>query len=202
MYEYIEGRLAELTPVHAVVDPGGIGYLLRISMHTYEQLQGKERVRLYTELIVREDGFFLFGFADKEERELFRLLISVSGVGSASAMLILSAMDPARVREAIIGEDVQLLKSVKGIGPKTAKRLIVELKDKLLKAGPAETVTPVSGASPASGDAIAALEALGYPPKTAVPLVRKIIAENPDLTVEQIIKQALNRLIKDKCKTC
>jgi len=194
MYDYIQGTVTELSPAYAVLDNAGIGYFIRISMFTFEKLQNQNRAKLYVELVIREDGHFLFGFYDKTERELFRLLTSVSGIGSSSAMLLLSAFDSNRLRDAIINEDVAQLKSVKGIGPKTAKRLIVELKDKLLKdyGEMPGTVRPVS--SPAYDEALVALEVLGYPRKTTAKIVRKILEENPSAPTEQIIKTALKRL--------
>ena len=194
MYDYIQGTVTELSPAYAVLDNAGIGYFIRISMFTFEKLQNQNRAKLYVELVIREDGHFLFGFYDKTERELFRLLTSVSGIGSSSAMLLLSAFDSNRLRDAIINEDVAQLKSVKGIGPKTAKRLIVELKDKLLKdyGEMPGTVRPVS--SPVYDEALVALEVLGYPRKTTAKIVRKILEENPSAPTEQIIKTALKRL--------
>ncbi len=193
MFEYLNGKIVELMPAYAVLDVNGIGYFVRISMFTYEKIQGSNEAKLHVEFIVREDGHYLYGFYDKEERELFRHLISVSGIGSGSAMMLLSALNPAQLTEAIVHEDVGILKSVKGIGPKTAKRLIVELKDKIMKHYQlAETEAPAGGRI--ADEAATALEVLGYPRKITVKVIRQILKENPAMNVEQIIKTALKRL--------
>ncbi len=195
MYDYLRGKIAEITPAYVVIDINGIGYFVRVSMHTYEKIQSLEDTLLYVEFIVREDGHFLYGFSDKEERELFRQLISVSGIGSSSAMLVLSAMSPSQFAEAIVNEDVAMLKSIKGIGPKTAKRMIVELKDKILKNYQTESVSGISGReNQIFNEASVALEVLGYPRKMTSKVIRQLIKENPSINVEQIIKFALKRL--------
>jgi Holliday junction DNA helicase RuvA len=194
MFEYLKGKAVEITPAYAVIDINGVGYFVRISMVTYEKIQSAAEVLLYIEFIVREDGHYLYGFYDKNERELFRQLISVSGIGSSSAMLVLSALSPSQLAEAIVNEDVATLKSIKGIGPKTAKRLIVELKDKMLKNYQGDEVLHVPGGSHHANEAITALEVLGYPRKVTAKLIRQILKENPSLETEQIIKTALKRL--------
>ena len=195
MYDYISGKPAEVSPAYAVVDAGGIGYFIRISTHTYEKIRHLSDIKLFVELVIREDGRFLFGFFDKEERELFRLLTSVSGIGSNSALVLLSAFNPERLREAVLNEDVALLKSVKGIGPKTAKRLIVELKDKIAKTAGAMAGTGVpAGSGPVFDEASVALEVLGYPRKVTGGIIRQLLRENPDWNTEQIIKAVLKRL--------
>jgi len=194
MYDYISGNLAELSPAYAVVDVQGVGYFIRISTYTYDKIARLERVKLYVELVVREDGHFLFGFFDKEERELFRMLVSVSGIGSNSALVLLSAFDPQKLREAIIGENVAMLKSVKGIGPKTAKRLIVELKDKMAKDWDISAVPPAATDNRSYEEAMIALEVLGYPRKVTGKIIGSVLKEQPGLTTEQIIKAVLKRL--------
>ncbi len=194
MFEYIEGKKTELTPAYAVIDVNGIGYFLRISVFTYEKIENLNQIKLYTEFVVREDGHFLFGFHSKEERELFRQLVSVSGIGSNTAVLILSAMNPEQLREAIVEENVNLLKSIKGIGPKTAKRLIVELKDKMLKDFTGEIPETPATSATTFEEAAMALEVLGYPRKITHRVLTQIIKENPSWSVEKIIKSALKRL--------
>jgi len=195
MYEYIKGTATEINPAYAVVETGGIGYYIRISLHTYEKINQGGQVLLYVEYVVREDGHFLYGFATKDEREFFRSLTSISGIGASSAMSILSAFPPGELAQIIIDENVGLLKSVKGIGPKTAKRIIVELKDKLVKAPIGETIP--SGSTPTgrhATEAVAALEVLGYPRRLTERVVAQIVAEKPSAKVEEIIKDALKRL--------
>ncbi len=195
MYEFIRGTVDEITPVYAVLETGGIGYFIRISLHTYEQIQGTNPVRLFVEYIVREDGHFLYGFATKQEREFFRHLTSISGIGAASALSILSAFPPEELARLIVDENVGMLKTVKGIGPKTAKRIIVELKDKLLK-DPAvwEGTAPSVAGHQQAAEAVAALEVLGYPRRLTEKIVAALVKEFPDEDVEQIIKLALKRL--------
>jgi Holliday junction DNA helicase RuvA len=195
MYEYLKGKLVEAAPAYAVADVNGIGYFIRISLFTYEKIAGAKEVMLYTEFIVREDGHFLFGFIDRGEREIFRQLIGISGIGSNTAMLMLSALPPETLKEAIVNEDVAALKAIKGVGPKTAKRIIVELKDKILK-----DFTPFSGENvssvrtPVFDEAVKALEVLGYPRRVTEKTIRTLLQENPALTTEQIIKAVLKRL--------
>ncbi len=194
MYDYISGKLVEVNPAEAVIDVGGVGYYIRIPVTTFEKIQNDESVKLYTEFIVREDGHFLFGFYNKEQREIFRLLISVSGIGSSSALLILSSLSVEQVKEAIASEDVATLKSIKGIGPKTAKRLIVELKDKILKTHTPQGGVVAQGSGQKFNEAATALEILGYPKRTTEKILMQIAKEQPEMSVEQIIKTALKRL--------
>ena len=194
MFEYISGKPVELSPAHAVVDVNGIGYFVRITVHTYEKIAGEDTIKLYTEFIIRDDGQYLYGFADKAERQFFRRLIAISGVGTASALSILSAVPPDELAQAIIDENIAVLKAIKGIGPKTAKRIVVELKDKLLKEGFPGQASQTAAAGPKAEEAIAALEVLGYPRRVTQKPVQQILREHPGLSTEQIIKLALKRL--------
>ncbi len=194
MFEYLSGKPAELSPAHAVVDVQGIGYYVRITVNTYEKLAGQDPVKLYTEFIIRDDGQYLYGFADQGERRFFRELIAISGVGATSALSILSAVPPDELGQAIIDENIAVLKAVKGIGPKTAKRIIVELKDKLLKEGIPGQTAQTTAAGPKAEEAIAALEVLGYPRRVTQKPVQQILREHADWSSEQIIKAALKRL--------
>jgi len=193
MYEYLSGKLAELNPSFAVVDIGGIGYHLEISLTTYSQLQGKENCLLFVHFIVREDAQILFGFTHKTERELFRLLISVSGIGPNTARIMLSSLSPEELVNAIRTENVNLIKSVKGIGEKTAQRVIIELKDKTDKLGTIHESTPIIQNS-SGQEALSALVMLGFPKKNAEKAVDAVFKEKPSATVEQIVKEALKRL--------
>ncbi len=193
MYDYFSGKAVELSPTHVVVDVNGIGFFIRIPLTTFEYLQGKNPIKIYTEFIVREDGHFLYGFHTRDQREIFRMLISVSGIGSSSALLILSSLTVDQIKDAIASEDIATLKSIKGIGPKTAKRLVVELKDKILKS---HTPAPQNaGLSTQKFDeAASALEVLGYPRRTTEKLLLSLLREQPEMNVEEIIKTALKRL--------
>ena len=198
MIEYVRGELAELTPALAVIDCNGVGYAANISLNTYAAIQGKKACKLYIHEAIREDAHVLFGFADKQERELFLLLISVSGIGGNTARMILSALSPSELVNVISNENANLLKSVKGIGLKTAQRIIVDLKDKL-KTG---TVAASAGisllSSPANAqiqdEAVSALTMLGFPQAASQKVVLAILKEEPDAQVEAVIKLALKRL--------
>ncbi len=192
MFEYIKGKVANLSPTAAIVEAGQVGFCVNISLNTYSAIEGKEDVLLYIYEAVREDAFTLYGFATREERDLFLLLISVSGVGATSARMILSAYSPNELCGIISTENAKTLKGVKGIGAKTAERIIVDLKDKVNKVDEVDVAGNQSNAN--KEEAIAALVVLGY----AAPLARKaadaIVKENPTATIEKIIKEALNRL--------
>ena len=201
MIEYIKGTIDELTPTYAVVEAAGVGYQLFISLNTYSAIQGKTDTKLYAYEAIREDAHLLYGFANKTERELFLLLISVSGVGGQTARMILSAFTPAELSNVIRNEDVKMLKSVKGIGPKAAQRIIVDLKDKItLAMGDAAdgAGAPSNAVAPASREvveeAVAALTMLGFPPAPTQKTVLHLVKEDPGLAVEQIIKLALKML--------
>ncbi|MBQ8226821.1 MAG: Holliday junction branch migration protein RuvA [Bacteroidaceae bacterium] len=199
MIEYIRGNIDELTPTEAVIEAHGVGYLLNISLNTYSALQGKSEGKLYVYESIREDAYQLFGFFNKAERMLFIQLVSVSGVGGQTARMILSAFTPAELANIIRTENAGMLKSVKGIGPKAAQRIIVELKDKISLEY--EVGTDRSNASAEIGapreiveEAVAALTMLGFPPAPTQKTVLHIVKENPSLSVEQIIKAALKML--------
>lgn len=199
MIEYIRGTIAELTPTQAVIDCGGVGYGLSISLNTYSAIQGQREARLYVYESIREDAYQLFGFASRQERELFLLLISVASIGGQTARTVLSAFTPAELAAAIRSENERMLRSVKGIGPKAAQRIIVELKDKIpLALGEGTDAAPASTAAVANKEiveeAVAALTMLGFPPAPSQKTVLAIVKDSPTLAVEQIIKQALKML--------
>lgn len=200
MIEYIRGQLAELQPAMAVIDCGGVGYGVSISLETFSAIEGKKEVKLYISESIREDAYQLFGFATRAERELFLQLTSVSGVGAGTARMILSALSPAELCDVIGGSNVKMLKAVKGIGSKTAERIIVDLKDKILsvqgslptRAGSGDGAAVAS--SPVAQEAEAALTMLGFSPAPSHKVVVEILQEQPALPVEQVIKIALKRL--------
>lgn len=198
MIEYVRGELAELTPALAVIDCNGVGYAANISLNTYAAIQGKKACKLYIHEAIREDAHVLFGFADKQERELFLLLISVSGIGGNTARMILSALSPSELVNVISNENANLLKSVKGIGLKTAQRIIVELKDKLKTGTVAASAGMSSLTSPTNAqiqdEAVSALTMLGFPQAASQKVVLAILKEEPDAQVEKVIKLALKRL--------
>ena len=198
MIEYVRGELAELTPALAVIDCNGVGYAANISLNTYAAIQGKKACKLYIHEAIREDAHVLFGFADKQERELFLLLISVSGIGGNTARMILSALSPSELVNVISNENANLLKSVKGIGLKTAQRIIVELKDKLKTGTVAASACISSLSSPTNAqiqeEAVSALTMLGFPQAASQKVVLAILKEEPDAQVEAVIKLALKRL--------
>ncbi len=203
MIEYIRGELAELTPTQAVVEAAGVGYALGISLNTYTAIQGKKDVKLYVhESLVtggRDDSYTLYGFAGKQERELYRLLITVSGVGGNTARMILSSMSPKELCTVISSGNEKMLKGVKGIGLKTAQRIIVDLKDKIISLGIADEL-PAGGATVAvdnavRDEAVSALAMLGFSPAPSAKVVAELLKAQPDLKVEEVIKLAL-KLIK------
>lgn len=193
MITHIQGKLTEKNPTHVVIDCNGIGYMLNISLHTYSQIPDGEFLKLYTHLQVKEDSHTLYGFSSLAEREIFRLLISVSGIGASIARTMLSSLTPKQVREGIAGGDVPLIQSVKGIGAKTAQRVILDLKDKVLKIYDIDEVS-VSKGNTNKEEALSALEVLGFAKKQAERVVDKIMVTQSDADVETIIKQALKNL--------
>lgn len=209
MIEYIKGELTELNPAMAVVEAGGVGYALGITLNTYTSLQkaglGHEaKVYVHEQLLTggRDDSFTLFGFSTKQERELYRLLITVNGVGGNTARMILSATTPGDLCNVIASGNEKMLKTVKGIGPKAAQRIILELRDKIVSLGIAQELHSTAGSSAASNvngavrdEAVAALTALGFSPAPSAKVVTEILAKDPDTPVTQVIKMAL-KLIK------
>lgn len=195
MYEYIKGLVVELTPAYAVVEAGGIGYFVNISMNSYSALRQGENGQLFLHQVVREDANLLFGFATKSERELFRLLISVNGVGPNTARLILSSLTAKELTKAILGENLAVLKGVKGIGAKTAQRIIIDLKDKINVAGD-DTVSEIFSAADNTikKDALLTLTTLGFAKPAVEKVLDKVLKEKPDASLELIIKLSLNYL--------
>lgn len=193
MIDYIKGNITQITPTFLTIETGGIGYFINISLTTFTRLEGKNDYKILVQEIIREDSHQLFGFADKEERDIFRLLISVTGVGAATARMMLSSLNPAEIEKAIIGSDVSLLKSVKGIGLKTAQRIIVDLKDKLGKqTGTGEIFAFTDNTR--REEALSALVMLGFAKSAVVKVLDKIVREEKNLTVEDLIKRALKNL--------
>lgn len=193
MIEYIRGEVTELTPASATIETTGIGYFINISLNTYASLSGQKEAKLFIYEAIREDAYQLFGFFDKQERELFILLISVSGIGASTARMMLSSMTVQELTNVIASGNSDILKTVKGIGLKTAQRVIVDLKDKIKISG-IEMVETVTATNQAGEEAIAALVMLGFPQQASQKVVTKIVKEKPDNTVEQIIKTALKML--------
>ncbi len=193
MITHIKGKLIEKTPTYVVVETAGLGYLLHISLNTYSKISDDELVFLYTHLSVKEDSHTLFGFVDKIEREIFRLLISVSGVGPSIARTMLSSMTTDEIQQAIASENVGVIKSVKGIGVKTAQRVLIDLKDKILKTYSIDEVS-ASVNNTNKNEALSALEVLGFVKKQAEKVIDKILLEDNTLSVEALIKKALKNL--------
>ncbi|MBT8296567.1 MAG: Holliday junction branch migration protein RuvA [Gramella sp.] len=193
MIHHLKGQLIEKNPTYIVIDCNGIGYTVHISLHTFSLIPESEAVSLYTYLQVKEDSHTLYGFMEKSEREIFKLLISVSGVGTSTARMMLSSLQPREVTEAIAKGDVPTIQSVKGIGAKTAQRVILDLKDKVLKVlGDDEVFASPSNTN--KEEALSALEILGYNRRQAGKVVEKILKDDPEATVESIIKLALKKL--------
>lgn len=193
MIAQIKGRLVEKTPTYVVVDCGGVGYEINISLNTFSALDNDELCFLYTHFIVREDAQLLYGFKEKSERELFRLLISVSGVGASTAMMILSSLSPKETKQAILAGDVNTLKSVKGIGAKSAERIIIDLRDKIGKVESGDSIS-LSQNNTIKDEALSALVMLGFAKNPAEKALTKIMASEDNLSVEQLIKQTLKNL--------
>ncbi|MGY0393506.1 Holliday junction branch migration protein RuvA [Bizionia sp. KMM 8389] len=193
MITHIQGKLVEKKPTGVVIDCNGVGYHLNISLHTFSQIPDNENLKLYTHLQVKEDSHTLFGFSSLAEREIFRMLLSVSGIGASTARTMLSSLTPVQVREGIAVGDVALIQSIKGIGAKTAQRVILDLKDKVLKVYDIdENSTAQSNTN--KDEALSALEVLGYTKKQAERVVDKFLKQEPQADVETIIKQALKNL--------
>ena len=193
MITQIKGKLIEKNPTQVVVDCNGIGYEINISLHTFSSISADENIQLYTHLQVREDAHILYGFFTVQERAVFRLLISVSGIGTSTARTMLSSLSPAQIQLAIGSEDVPTIQGVKGIGLKTAQRVIIELKDKIRSIQGSEEI-PVHKSNTIKEETLSALEVLGYSRKTSEKVVDKLIQSNPEINVEDSIKGALNKL--------
>ena len=195
MIDYIKGKIIELTPTYTVVECCGIGYMIQISLQTFSAMENKSDITIYIHHYLREDDEQFYGFASKDERELFRLLIGVSGIGVATAQMMLSPMSSDEIRNAIISEDINRIKSIKGIGLKTAQRLILELKDKIVKGGGADSPVIFQSANSAIvEEATTALVLLGFTKANVNKAVSAVLKETPDATIEQIIKLALKKL--------
>ncbi len=198
MIEYIKGELTDITPTTAVIEANGVGYMLNISLNTYSAIQGKKEVKLYVHEVLMTGGRALYGFANKQERELYRMLITVSGVGSNTARMILSAMSPTELINVISSGNDKALKGVKGIGLKTAQRIIVDLKDKTPETGISSQFTVNSSQSTENSavrsEAFGALTMLGFAPAPTSKVVNEILQGNPDMSVEQVVKLALKMI--------
>ena len=193
MIHHLRGKLVEKNPTNLVVEAAGVGYFVNISLHTFDQIKDKEEIFIYTHFIVREDGHFLFGFFEKEERNLFRQLILVSGVGASTAQVILSSLKPNEIRKAIIESNVNALKAIKGIGLKTAQRIIIDLKDKL---GKEEFIFDNFGVlgNNIRGEALTALTSLGFDKLKVEKAIEAMMKQNENISLEQLIKITLKNL--------
>lgn len=195
MYEYVKGLVVELNPAYAVVEVGGIGYFVNISLTSYSSMVQGEQAQLYLHQVVREDALLLFGFVTKVERELFRQLITVNGVGPNTARLILSSLTPQELTNAILSENLVKLKSVKGIGAKTAQRIIIDLKDKINLSGEYDTAEIFAASdNTIKKDALLTLNTLGFAKAAVEKVLDKVLKEKPDASLETVIKLALNYL--------
>ncbi len=193
MIAHIHGKIVEKTPTEVVIDCGGVGYHINISLHTYSLLPASENIKLYTYLQIKEDAHMLFGFVEKSEREIFKMLLSVSGIGAGIARTMLSSMEPKQIIQAIAVGNVAAVQSIKGIGAKTAQRAILDLKDKVLKLYDLDEVS-IQSNNTSKDEALSALEVLGFNKKLAEKVVDKVLMEDASATVESIIKKALKNL--------
>ena len=193
MIHHLKGKLVEKNPTHIIVECAGVGYFVNISLHTFSKLMDSENISIFTHLQIKEDSHTLFGFVEKSEREIFRLLLSVSGIGSSTARTMLSSLSPVQIRDAIAGNDVPTIQSIKGIGVKTAQRVILDLRDKILKVYDIDEVS-TSANNTNKEEALSALEVLGFARRSAEKVVDKVLRQDPSLSVENIIKLALKNL--------
>lgn len=193
MFEFIQGRLVELTPAYAVLETGNIGYFIHISLNTYSKLTKSTESKLYIHQVIRDDAHLLFGFIDKHEREIFLMLISVSGIGANTARMILSSLTPSEIEQAIFEGNVALLKSIKGIGVKSAQRLIVDLKDKIGESAEMEEIFATES-NTLKEESLSALVMLGFSKASVQKVLDQILHQENDLTVEELIKKALKKL--------
>jgi len=193
MIHHLKGKLVEKNPTFVIIECGGVGYFVNISLHTFSKVPDGELLQLYTHLQVKEDSHTLFGFAEKSEREIFRLLLTVSGIGSSTARIMLSSMSPGQIRDAIASGDVPKIQAIKGIGAKTAQRVILDLRDKILKVYDIDELSTTSN-NTNKDEALSALEVLGFARRQAEKVVDKVISQDASLSVENIIKLALKNL--------
>ena len=193
MIAHLQGKLVEKTPTEVIIDCNGVGYHVNISLHTYSLLPASDAIKLFTYLQIKEDSHTLFGFVEKSEREIFKMLLSVSGIGASIARTMLSSLEPKQIIHAIASADVVTIQSIKGIGSKTAQRVILDLKDKVLKLYDLDEVSMIQN-NTNKDEALSALEVLGFVRKSSERVVEKIVKDNPDATVENIIKLALKNL--------
>lgn len=193
MITHIQGKLVEKNPTDVIIDCNGVGYFINISLHTFESIPDKEFLKLYTHLQIREDAHSLYGFFSRTEREIFKLLISVNGIGANTARTMLSSLNPEEVQQGIASENVALIQSIKGIGLKTAQRVIIDLKDKILKSFNIDEVSNVIDNS-SQDEALSALEVLGYSKKQSEKVIQNITKSMPGASVETLIKEALKKL--------
>jgi Holliday junction DNA helicase RuvA len=193
MITHISGRLIEKNPTNVVIDCNGVGYFIHISLHTFSLLPAEEALRLYTHLQVKEDSHTLFGFMEKMERDIFRLLLSVSGIGASTARTMLSSLHPDQIKQAIATNDVATIQGIKGIGAKTAQRVILDLKDKILKVFDGDLISAVQS-NTSKEEALSALETLGFVRKQAEKVCTSILKNEPNASVETLIKEALKKL--------
>ncbi|MDF4202009.1 MULTISPECIES: Holliday junction branch migration protein RuvA [Maribacter] len=193
MIHHLRGKLVEKNPTHVIIECGGVGYFVNISLNTFSKLPEQENISVFTHLQVKEDSHTLFGFVEKSEREIFRLLLSVSGIGSSIARTMLSSMSPSQVRDAIANGDVASIQAVKGIGAKTAQRVILDLRDKVLKVYDIDELS-LSTNNTNKDEALSALEVLGFARKQSERVVDKVLGQDASLSVEDIIKLALKNL--------
>lgn len=193
MIAHLQGKLVEKNPTEVIIDCNGVGYHVNISLHTYSLLPNSEAIKLFTYLQIKEDSHTLFGFVEKSEREIFKMLLSVSGIGASIARTMLSSLEPKQIIQAIASGDLVTIQSIKGIGSKTAQRVLVDLKDKVLKLYDLDEVSMIQN-NTNKDEALSALEVLGFVRKSSERVVEKIVKENPEATVENIIKLALKNL--------
>lgn len=193
MIAHLQGKLVEKSPTEVIIDCGGVGYHVNISLHTYSLIPNADFIKLYTYLQIKEDAHTLFGFVEKSEREIFKMLLSVSGIGAGIARTMLSSLDPKQIINAIASGDVATIQTIKGIGGKTAQRVILDLKEKVLKLYDLDDVS-IALSNTNKDEALSALEVLGFVRKTSEKIIEKIVKEDPEATVESIIKKALKNL--------
>jgi Holliday junction DNA helicase RuvA len=193
MIAHLQGKLVEKNPTEVIIDCNGVGYHVNISLHTYSLLPNSDAIKLFTYLQIKEDSHTLFGFVEKSEREIFKMLLSVSGIGASIARTMLSSLEPKQIIQAIASGDLATIQSIKGIGSKTAQRVLLDLKDKVLKLYDLDEVSMIQN-NTNKDEALSALEVLGFVRKSSERVVEKIVKENPEATVENIIKLALKNL--------